>query len=142
MARRSGTVVTVVYNRFSEIARRLPQAAFSAIAETLAEIDQHVQVGMGAGGTGRVYVRGGRSHRASAPGAMPAVDTGALRASMQHEIVRGRYAGYYYTNSDVAPHLEYGTSQGLAPRPFMTPAAERARPGFMRRMRNLEDRIR
>lgn len=135
------TTVTLTYNIFPEIVRRMAPAALAIIGETLAEMDATVQVGMGAGGSGRVYTRGSRTHTASAPGAMPAVDTGALRASMQHEIARGKYTGTYYTAMEYAPYLEYGTTK-MQPRPFMTPAAERARPGFMRRMKRLEDRLR
>jgi HK97 gp10 family phage protein len=60
---------------------------------------------------------------------------------MQHELDRAKRAGYYYTSVDYSIYLEYGTSRMLA-RPFMTPAAERVRQRFIRRMRNLEDKLR
>lgn len=140
---RSGTKATIVYNHFGAIARKMPAAAMEIVAETLAEMDATVQTGMAAGGSGRVYIRGGVPHRASAPGAMPAKDTGDLAGSMQHEIARGKYKGYYYTNSEVGPIMEYGApGAGILPRPFMTPAAQKARANFMRKMRNLESRLR
>lgn len=133
--------VTIVYNRFPEIIAKMPEAAMEIVEETLVEIDQAVKTGMGSGGGGRTYTHGSVVHTASAPGSMPAVDTGALRASLSHQIIRGEYRGIYFTNMDYAPHLEYGTSK-MAARPFMTPAAERARTNFMSKMRNLESRLR
>lgn len=137
-----GATIRIVYNRFPDIVRRMPGAAIEAIEETLQEMDKMVKSGMAASGGGRVYVRGGRSHTASAPGQMPAIDTAQLVGSLKHEIARGKYTGYYYTESPVGAHMEYGTSRGIAPRPFMTPAAEKARGSFMKRMRKLEDRLR
>ena len=131
------TKVTITFNRFQEIADQLPEAAMEAVVDTVAEIDADVQVGMSAGGTGRTY----GNHQASSPGAMPAKDMGFLAASMQTELDEKKSTGYYYTAQETAPHLEYGTVN-MAARPFMTPAAERARPGFIRRMKDLESRLR
>lgn len=139
MARR--TVAKIVYNKLPSIAQQLPRAALEIIEETIDDIDGTVKHGMATPKSGRVYVRGNRLHTASAPGEMPAIDTTRLINSLQHQIVRGEYKGYYYTEVDYAPMLEYGTSK-MAPRPFMTPAAERARRAFMRKMKNLEDRLR
>lgn len=125
----SRTTVTLVFNHLPAIARRMAPAALDVIAETLVEMDVTVQTGMGASGS------------PSSPGSMPGVDTGALRASMQHEIARGKYKGTYFTPMEYAPHLEYGTTR-MAARPFMTPSAERARPHFMSKMKNLEPRLR
>jgi hypothetical protein len=111
------------------------------VEETLQDIDNTVKTGMRASGGGRVYVRGGRAHQASAPGQMPAVDTAQLIGSLKHEIVRGKYVGYYYTENPYAAFLEYGTSKLLA-RPFLTPGAERARGKFMSKMKRLESRLR
>lgn len=141
MASRSNTTVTIVTNNFASIARRLPVEAMEVVADTLIDIDVAVQTGMAAGGGGRIYIRRGRTHQASAPGQMPATDTGNLAGSMQHELDRSKGVGYYYTSVEYAPYLEYGTTRMLA-RPFLTPAAERARPRFIRRMSNLESRLR
>ena len=135
------TSVKLVYNKFPAIAKQLPKAALEIIEETIDDINETVKHGMASPKSGRVYVRGNRLHTASAPGEMPAIDTTKLISSLQHQIVRGEYKGYYYTESVYAPMLEYGTSK-MAPRPFMTPAAERARRAFMRKMKNLEDRLR
>lgn len=123
------TTVTVIKNLFPAIARKMPVAALAIIGETLEEMDATVKAGMAASGS------------PSSPGSMPGIDTGALVGSLQHEIDRGKYTGTYYTTNPLAPYLEYGTTK-MAPRPFMTPAAERARGPFLRRMKRLEDRLR
>lgn len=80
-------------------------------------------------GTGREYPRGGRVHRASAPGEPPAVDTGELRASIGAEQV----GGVLRVGSGLpkAAGLEFGTTTPsggtVAPRPFMRPAFEAVR---------------
>lgn len=131
------TKVTITFNRFNEIAAQLPDEAMEIVADTIAEIDADVQTGMAAGGTGRIY----GNHQASAPGEMPARDMGFLAASLQTEFDEKKSTGYYYSSEETAPHLEYGTVH-MAARPFMTPAAERARPGFIREMKDLESRLR
>lgn len=51
---------------------------------------QKFRSGMEASRGGRIYKRrGGRMHRASAPGAWPAVDTGRLKGSIRTEIKPG-----------------------------------------------------
>lgn len=128
------TVVTITYNRFPQIAAKLPREAHDIVQETVLDIEGRVKAEMAGPKSGRMY--GG--HQASAPGEAPAVDTGALISSVQTD-VQGT-EGSVFTNMESAPYLEYGTSQ-MAPRPFFTPAAEAARPDFERKMRNLEDRL-
>lgn len=139
MARR--TVARLVYNRLPEIVAKLPRAATEIVKETVEEIDGTVRQGMAQPKSGRVYVRGARLHTASAPGEMPAIDSRALLNSLQKRVISGKARGYYFTDNPYAAYLEYGTSK-MAARPFMTPAAERARRSFMRKLRNLEDRLR
>ena len=134
------TRIKIVYNKMDEIANKMPGAVNEIVAETLAEIDATVQLGMAAGGGGRVYIRRGRTHTASKPGEMPARDLGALSGSLQVELQPSQYKGYYYTVSEYGMFLEYGTSK-MAPRPFMTPAAAKAKPGFMRKLKNLEKHL-
>jgi hypothetical protein len=135
------TSVRILYNRFPELARRLPAVALDVAEETVREIDEMVKREMAASGGGRTYTRGGRSHTASVPGAFPAIDTGALAGSMKYQIARGTYTVRYYSDDPKAAYLEYGTSKLLA-RPFLTPAAERNRKVFLNKMKNLEDRLR
>lgn len=74
-------------------------------------------------GTGRIYIRGGKVHRASAPGEPPAVDTGRLRSSITHEVkIQGNeVSGLVGTNVEYAKYLELGTNK-MAARPFLRPA--------------------
>ena len=136
MAKSSGTVVRIEFNKFPAIAKAMPGAAIEIIGETLEEIEKTVQLGLAAGGTGRQY----GNHRASAPGASPATDLGTLAASLQPQLDKSRYQGSYGTNVEYGPHLEYGTVK-MAARPFLTPAAEKARPGIMSKVKKLESRI-
>jgi hypothetical protein len=125
----SRIVARLVYNKFPEIIRKMPNAALDIIEETLGDIDNRVQSGMAASGS------------PSAPGAMPGIDTGNLAGSLQKELDRGNHKGTYYTNVEYALYLEVGTSRMLA-RPFLTPAAERNRKVFLQKMGNLESRLR
>jgi len=78
-------------------------------------------------GAGRLYrKRKGIYHRASLPGQPPAIDTGLLRASIQHEVLksRDRVTGRAGTNVDYGRYLELGTSR-MAPRPYLRPALDR-----------------
>jgi phage gpG-like protein len=121
------TVTTLSGNRYEEIARRLPHALREIRQDTAAEIETTIKVGMAA------------SSSPSMPGSMPGVDTGALINSIQVE-EDGSDTTVVYTNQEYAPHLEYGTIH-MAARPFMTPAAEAARPGWNRRLQTLERRL-
>lgn len=78
--------------------------------------------------TGRMYVRRGVAHQASAPGEPPATDTGRLVTSIVSDVERdGRsVVGIVEARTEYAVHLEYGT-RNMAPRPFMLPALERNR---------------
>lgn len=82
-------------------------------------------------GQGRTYrrpgARGPRAviHRASSPGAPPAVDTGQLRASYAYRLgsdPRGNYVEIG-TNVKTAPWLEFGTRR-MRPRPHLRPGIE------------------
>ena len=128
------TVVTLTHNRFPEIIRALPREAGEIVEETVLDIETNIKVGMASSHNGEWY----GSHQASAPGEMPAIDTGALAASIQTDVQRTK--GTVYTNMEYAEFLEYGTSN-MEPRPYMTPAAEAARVPFLRKLRNLESRL-
>lgn len=157
--------VTVKFNRIPEIIQRLSAALTEIVQETLNEIETDIAVAMGEPKSGREYRRGERWHQASAPGEAPAIDMGALAASIQQRLDdHGQVGaeGLVFTNAEIGPYLEYGTGQtgsawplperpadvdyttslaGMAPRPYMTPAAERARSGFEEKLRKLESRL-
>lgn len=130
------TVARLTHNRFPEIARRLPQATRQVVQETILDIEAHIKADMAAAKSGVWY--GG--HQASAPGESPAIDMSNLVNSIRTEM-QGTEGGVY-TNAEHAEPLEYGAPMNnLEPRPFMTPAAEAARPEFMRKMRDLESML-
>jgi len=93
---------------------------------------------MTGGRSGRVYIRAGRIHHASAPGEPPAIDTGNLINSIQVEPTRT--GAVVYSTSEYAPHLEFGTVK-MGARPFFQPAVEREAPQFERDLANLESQI-
>jgi HK97 gp10 family phage protein len=79
--------------------------------------------------SGRVYKRGNVTHRASAPGEAPASDTGRLVNSINGTFEKGERAAIIRAGGGIVRYarmLEFGTTK-MAPRPFMFPAAERAR---------------
>jgi hypothetical protein len=92
------------------------------------ELVRAVKLELSQPGTGRTYKKGRHKHVASAPGEPPAVDTGALRNSIDMETV----GGVLRVGSGLkkAPGLEFGTvgdGGHIAPRPFMRPALEKVK---------------
>ena len=73
--------------------------------------------------TGRSYVRGTVTHRASAPGEAPATDTGILAGSIGWNVDASTLTAEVFAGAAYAVHLELGTAR-MEPRPFMVPALE------------------
>lgn len=113
MAKR-GTTITVISNRFAEIAARLPKATGEIVKKTLLDIETQAKL--------RVPV-----------------DTGALRNSIQTEMETDT-SGVVFTNQEYAAYVEYGTSK-MAAQPYMTPAAEGERSHFLSAMSDLEGQL-
>lgn len=109
------TVVTLEFDRFDEIMAQFGDETEKAVKETLFEIETHAKL--------------------KAP-----VDTGLLRTSYQTELT-GRGEGAVFTNTEYAPHVEFGTHK-MAAQPHLGPAAETARPNFMRRMQAIGSMLR
>lgn len=126
-------------SRLREIAQCFVDEAAVIIQDTLTDMEADVRVNMHAAKSGEVYPRGEKYHRASAPGEAPAVDTGNLVGSLD-QVMQTPLRGVLFVTAEYAPHLEYGTVN-MEPRPFMTPAAERARPEFLRRFKDLEAEV-
>lgn len=155
-------VVVTLESQIPEIRKALRAEAARIVGETLNDVESDIAVEMGEPKSGQVYRRGERWHQASAPGEAPAMDMGALAASIQQSDVEEDAAGVrgmVFTNSEIAPYLEYGTGRagagyplpgrpeevdytqswaGMAPRPYMTPAAERSRAEFERKFGEME----
>lgn len=76
-------------------------------------------------GTGRIYSRKGKLHRASKPGDPPALDTGKLRDSYKTKVISATEV-QVGSDLDYAEMLEKGTSR-ILPRPHILPGYERKR---------------
>ena len=74
---------------------------------------------------------GKRGHHPSLPGNAPAPDSGTLMRSITHEVtVEGNevtgLVGSTLRNPDYPKFLEFGTSKGLKPRPWLSTAIEKS----------------
>jgi HK97 gp10 family phage protein len=102
------------------MAKRTPQAVARALYSAGQLIESDAEHSITAGSIS------GKGHIPSLPGEAPNNDTGFLRSNIETEIGGPGVV----TVTSYAPYsaaLEYGTSRGLAPRPFMRPATERNR---------------
>ena len=127
------------FNHLPILAAALRPAVREVIDETCKVLETDIKAEMAEPKAGAIYPRGQGEHQASAPGEAPAVDYSILIDSVQTAMLRDDL-GLVYEGTDYAPILEYG-SVHMAPRPHMTPAAERERPRFVARMRDLEQRL-
>jgi HK97 gp10 family phage protein len=81
-------------------------------------------------------ITGYKFHRASAPYEAPAVDTGNLKNQIAVEM-NGKTSAKVIVSAEYGPHLEYGTRK-MRRRPFLRPAADKVRTGFIQDLMNLE----
>src|SRR4051812_7279553 len=63
------------------------------------------------------------AHKAT--GDSPLLERGQLRDSLKHNVSLGPAEGYVGTDEKTAEYMEYGTSRGIPPRPFLLTAAVR-----------------
>jgi len=129
----------LVFNRFPELQARFPSAVSKIVTTSGMAISAAVKVDMAQPKHGRNYKRHGKSHRASAPGESPAVDTGALVNSIGFELLE-QSVGMVFTNQEYGPALEFGYAR-MAARPFFEPALNNERPNFIGRMTQLESNL-
>jgi HK97 gp10 family phage protein len=71
--------------------------------------------------TGKIYMRRGVAHQASAPWESPATDTGRLVNSIEIALDVPRLVGVVNIAAEYAAFLEFGTRR-MSPRPFARPA--------------------
>lgn len=92
------------------------------------QVERRVQQMIHMHGTGRVYVRRGRVHQASAPGEPPASDTGLYAATIGQQLERDAQGliEKVGTNDKRGPWLELGTRR-MAARPHLRPGLDAAR---------------
>ena len=126
-------VVKTVFNDIPRIKAGMNPKAGEAVRSTAIDISYVAKRSMSGNKTGLEYKRsGGKSHRASAPGEAPAIDSGELVNSIQNAQI-DQLTAMSFSNMEYAPHLEFGTVH-MAKRPFYVPAAEQAFPEFQKQM--------
>lgn len=156
----------VVFNRFGEIGRSYALEAGRIVQETGAQIERDAKSSMRGPKHGRMYRRGAitrkykiggaayqnmkgrrakyagngkaavtvgyKFHRASAPGEAPAIDFGKLVNSIEMTFRRASMTAIVYATAIYAARLEKDLD-----RPFMAPAAVKAWPTFLARMKKV-----
>ena len=127
--------IVVDRNQLPTIRPLIRARAGMVVRQTAIRAVEHMKMAMRAPKHGRVYVRGGAIHRASAPGEAPAVDTGNLWNSIQIDFP-DELRAEVGVGAPYAPFLEYGTSK-MAPRPFFWPAVDAVRSEFEESMRQI-----
>lgn len=126
-----GSIEEIVEKIVNDINLQLPDRAYRGANELR---NSAISILRGQGG-GRTYKVGGKSYTASAPGEVPAVRTGAFRASWQpHTYAFGNsYISRIKTGIFYAGWLEEGTPGGqMAPRPHHDKIQEHAKPSIIR----------
>jgi hypothetical protein len=127
--------VEITHNYFPQMGPELRREADRLAGATAFSILGHAQVAMAAPKHGKTYARGNRTHIASAPREAPAIDTGVLTASGYAKRLQfGTWEAGFTTQYAAA--LEYGTPR-IEPRPYLRPAVEAHRDGFMAAIRRL-----
>ena len=119
-------ITKVAFNHIPKMTAAAKKDVEEVLHKTADDMIEYIIADMGEAKSGRIYHRPGGSHRASAPGESPAIDSGRLAESLT---VFRRSTFQWYVGSDVeyAPWLEYGT-YSIAPRPYLRPAAARFKP--------------
>lgn len=109
--------------RSAEIQKEAERQMAIALLDSGFKIQRDAQASIRQGNkTGALYRRRSKTHRASAPGEAPALDTGVLANSISVQTQASTVN--IFTRLKYAAWLEYGTRL-IRPRPFMFPAFER-----------------
>ena len=131
-------VTVKLVNKFPLISAEMRRNAGQAVRATALRIETTAKESMAGPKSGRIYPRSSGEHQASAPGEAPAIDTGALVNSVGMEMVSSLTA-QVGTDKEYGLYLEYGTAR-VAARPWLTPAVEQERDGFVEAMRRIAGR--
>jgi HK97 gp10 family phage protein len=117
-------------NHLPDLAGEIRQRVIDAVAKAARDVEANAKVSMQGAKSGAMY----GAHQASAPGEAPAIDMGNLFNAVDVSFEDGGLTAYVGPRDvEYAVYLEYGT-RNMAPRPFMTPAAEKVRPAFVKAM--------
>ena len=101
------------------------------VASAGGEVEKRAKASMYEAKTGRIYVRRGIAHQASAPGEAPAVDIGALAGSA-NTAMAGPLEAHIGASVEYAEYLE---KEEYLNRPFLRPALEAEREPFTEKVR-------
>jgi phage gpG-like protein len=118
-----------------QLTAEMRRRAAQTVTRTAFAVQGHAKASMSGPKSGRVYRRGAKFHRASAPGEAPAIDYGVLVNSIevsQESDLRAAVG----TNVEYGLHLEFGTVN-MGPRPWLGPAFEKAKEIFETGMREI-----
>lgn len=130
------TSIRLVYNRLPELSSAMERAAGRVCVSTALRVAREAKRSMSEPKHGRLYRRGNRSHRASAPGEAPAIDTGNLINSIGSGPM-GKTSAIVWASAEYAEVLEMRRN-----RQFFTPAVEKLRLWFVAEMSKAIGRVR
>lgn len=102
--------VEILYNHIGDISEKVAKRASEAVRKAASDIEAHAKM-------------------------VVPVDTGTLKNSIQAQST-GELSAEVAPHTDYAVYVEYGTSRMRA-RPYMRPAAEKVRPGFITAMEKI-----
>lgn len=114
--------MAVNFEKNKIVTKKIRQAVMRGVAKTANRVKaKAVGLILHAPATGRVYIRRGVAHQASAPGEPPASDTGTLARSIDVDLEPKKLRAIIKAQTKYAKGLEFGTPT-IEPRPFMRPA--------------------
>lgn len=114
--------VEIKKNDFARLRKALPEAANKALRAVAQEgVNIAKQSMLDSPATGRLYMRGGKVHRASVPGEAPRPDTSTLLNSLRWEPA-SKLTMLIIAATEYAYWLEFGNGK-IAARPFFGPMA-------------------
>lgn len=124
---RGSMKIKFLFNDFPDIRRKVGSETQKIALETAGDVKSDVVASMKSGGP-------------SSPGQSPAIGEGELVGSF-HTAPGKRHTAVVYSDDEKALHLEFGTKK-MGRRPFMAPAMKKNKRKFLRKLRDLEKRLR
>ncbi len=122
-----GISVRTVFNNLHLVVPAVNKAAGISAHKIAVEVREDIHDAMEAPKHGNTYLIGGKIHQASAPGEAPAVFSGDLIASVKEEQVNATTWDVPAEGKDGQQMWEYGMNGPASARPFLRPAADKAR---------------
>jgi hypothetical protein len=114
--------VEIKKNDFARLKKATPEAVNKALRAAAQEgVNIARQEMLDSPANGRLYMRGGKAHRASSPGQSPRPDTGTLLNSLRWEEA-SKVVMLIIAAAEYAYDLEFGNGK-IAARPFFGPMA-------------------